>query len=321
LNISVRDRAVLWVAAALIAVRHPVMMLRHRMKLGYWPNAGWPRGHTEKLMWRKLFDRNPLFVTVTDKVTGRAYVAGRLPELPHTRVLWAGYSAREIPDAVMAGPAIVKTSNGSGINFIVADGKPDRETIARAARHLVGPPGNRRREEWAYWPIRGQFVAEELLALGGGDLPTDLKVYVAGGRACCVWASDKPRDISLTLTADGTPLPDPDPKAILPWSERLAELVREAARLALPIAAEFDMMRVDFLVGPDGLLAGELTVYSDGGYERWENPDIAAGIGAAWDLRGSWFLRRPHRGLMRVYAEALIAAETARLGAAANKAS
>lgn len=297
------------------------MMLRHRLKLGHWPNAGRPRGLTEKLMWRKLFDRNPLFVRVTDKLTGRDYIAKRAPGLPQTRVLWTGYSARDIPDAVMAGPAIVKTTNSSGVNFIVADGQPDRDTIGRRARHLVGPPSNRRREEWAYWPIRGRFVAEELIKLGGVGLPTDLKVYVAGGRVCCVWASDKPGDIFLTLSADGTPLPDPDAMAILPWSERLADLVREAARLALVIAAEFDLLRVDFLVGPDGLLAGELTVYSDGGYERWENPEIAAAIAEAWDLRGSWFLRRPHRGLMRFYAEALIAAETARLGPVANKAS
>jgi len=320
-NILLRHRGVLWLAAVLIAIRHPIMMLRHRQKLGHWPNAGWPGGHTEKLMWRKLFDRNPLFVTVTDKLTGRAYVAERSPQLAQTRLLWVGTSARDIPDEIMRGPAMVKTTNSSGVNFLVADGKPDRDAMARATRHLVAPGGNRRREEWAYWPIRGRLVAEEFVQLGGDGLPTDLKVYVAGNRACTVWASDKLSDISLTLSPDGTPLPDPDMKELLPWSERLAELVRAAADQALPIAAEFDMVRVDFLVTQTGLLAGELTIYSAGGYDSWANPDVDAEIGVAWDLRSSWFLRQVHRGPTRLYAEALIAAETARLGASGHKGS
>ena len=288
------------------------MMVRYRQKLGHWPNAGRPTSLTEKLMWRKLFDRNPSFVTVTDKLTARSYVAERAPDLPQARVLWVGDSARDIPDDVMAGPAILKTTNGSGVNFLLSQGQPERAAIARATRHLVGPAGNRRREEWAYWPIRGRLLAEELLALGGNGLPTDLKVYVAGGRVCCIWANDKASDTFLTLRADGTPLPDPDPRAVLPWSVPLAELVRDAATRAVPIAAEFDMMRVDFLVTANGLLAGELTVYTAGGYEGWENPAIAAGIADAWDLRRSWFLRQPHAGPSALFAEALAAVEAAR---------
>lgn len=290
------------------------MMLRHRQKVGSWPDAGRPRGLTEKLLWRKLFDRNPLFVTITDKLTARTFIAQRSPALPHTRLLWSGVSAHDIPDEIMAGPAMVKPNNSSGVHFIVQNGRPDRPTIARATHHLLGPAGNRRREEWAYWPIRGRLLAEELVALGGPNLPTDLKVYVAGNSVRAVWASDEPGDIFITLDANGAVLPDPDRKATLPWSEQLAELVREAARLALPLAAGFDMLRVDFLVTPNGPLAGELTVYTAGGFEHWENPAIAADIAEAWDLRSSWFLRQPHKGAMRLYTEALIAAETKRLG-------
>ena len=159
------------------------------------------------------------------------------------------------------------------------------------------------------------------MGFGGVGVPSHQNPFVGGGGVCCIWANDAVQNIFVTLSPDGTPLPDPDKQAILPWSERLAELVREAARLALPIAAEFDMVRVDFLVTQAGLLAGELTIYTAGGYEFWANPDIAAEIGAAWDLRDSWFLLRGHRGPIGVYARALIVAETARLGPPAHKAS
>ena len=324
--IARRHRLLLWLTNLWVAMRHPVMIIRHRRKMGVWANPGWPQTYSEKVMWRKIFDHNPLFVTVTDKIGARDYVRDRLPELPQPRMLWAGRAAEDIPDEVMAGPAMVKASNGSGANFTVEGGKPGRHFIGRATRHLLAPGGNRRREEWAYWPIKGRLLAEEVLPLGGGDLPTDLKAYVAGGRVCNVWACDKLGARSLTLAADGNPLPGrddlyPDVANALPWSARLGELTREAARLAPVLAAEFDMVRVDFLVTPDRLYAGELTIYSSGGYDIWFNPAIAAEIGEAWDLRRSWFLTQPHRGLIRLYAEALVAAEAARLEPPANKAS
>jgi hypothetical protein len=300
-------------------------MVRHRCKLGAWPDPGRPRSYSDRMVWRKLLDRNPLFVIATDKLAAKEYIRGRIPGLPQPRVLWAGRSAADIPDEVMAGPAMVKASNGSGANFRVEGGKPDRQAIARATRHLLRRGGHRRREEWAYWPVEGRLLAEEMLPLGGDDLPTDLKAYVAGGRVCNVWATDKLGGRSLTLAADGTPLPGrdelyPDEADALPWSERLAQLTREAARLGPILAEEFDMVRVDFLVTEQGLYAGELTIYSSGGYDVWFNPAIPAAIGDAWDLRRSWFLTQPQRGIARFYAEALIAAEAARLGPRADKA-
>jgi hypothetical protein len=285
-RLKYRNRVALNVASLVTALLHPILMVRHRAKLGYWANPAWPRRYSEKMLWRKLFDRNPLFVRVTDKLSGRAYVTSRLPDLPQPALIWSGTSAADIPDSIMHGPAIIKATNSSGANFVLRDGQPDRNTIDRRTHRLLRPGGLRRKEEWAYGPIEGQLIAEELLPLGGGNLPTDLKVYVAAGKACCVWATDKLGHRSLTLSPDGTPL---------------------------PLAADFDMVRVDFLVTESGLYGGELTIYSSGGYDTWTNPEISARIEKAWDLRRSDFLKRPHSGLLRHYCEALIAAETARL--------
>jgi hypothetical protein len=317
-RLKYRNRVALNVASLVTALLHPILMVRHRAKLGYWANPAWPRRYSEKMLWRKLFDHNPLFVRVTDKLSGRAYVTSRLPDLPQPALIWSGTSAADIPDSIMHGPAIIKATNSSGANFVLRDGQPDRNTIDRRTHRLLRPGGLRRKEEWAYGPIEGQLIAEELLPLGGGNLPTDLKVYVAAGKACCVWATDKLGHRSLTLSPDGTPLPGrdeiyPNEADALPFTDKLGDLSREAARLALPLAADFDMVRVDFLVTESGLYGGELTIYSSGGYDTWTNPEISARIEKAWDLRRSDFLKRPHSGLLRHYCEALIAAETARL--------
>src|SRR5690606_22796662 len=96
--IARRHRFVLWCAGLWLALRHPVMMVRHRRKMGSWPNPGHPHSYSDKMMWRKLLDRNPLFVTATDKLAAKDYIAARTPGLPQPQVLWTGRSAAEIPD-------------------------------------------------------------------------------------------------------------------------------------------------------------------------------------------------------------------------------
>ena len=91
----------------------------------------------------------------------------------------------------------------------------------------------------------------------------------------------------------------------LPASPRLSELVREAAAIGPRIGGDLDFIRVDLLVTESGFYGGELTVYSDSGYEKWANPIAARNLEQHWDLRQSGFMRSRHRGLKRIYADAL----------------
>jgi hypothetical protein len=81
----------------------------------------------------------------------------------------------------------------------------------------------------------------------------------------------------------------------------VAELGREAARLAPSLAAGLDYVRVDFLVTQYGLAAGELTFYPAAGFDNWHNPEMAGRLEAAWDIRQSHFVRTGHGA----YVEAL----------------
>ena len=91
----------------------------------------------------------------------------------------------------------------------------------------------------------------------------------------------------------------------LPVTARLVEFIRHAATIAPRIASDLDYIRVDFLITNEQLLAGEITVYSAGGYATWSNPAIMADIEQRWRLDQSDYLRREHSGLGRLYADAL----------------
>lgn len=284
-----------------VAIRHLPMLLRFRRRMGYWPDAAWPRTHNERMLWRKIFDRNPDFVTLADKVAVKAVIAERCPQLRQAQIIWVGRDPGAVPEAVAAGPAMLKLNKGSGANLAVRNGAPVRAEVVRRMQRWLRQ--GRRREEWGYWPIEPKLLAEELLVLGGDGLPTDIKVHVCNGTLTHLWAVDKPSGASLTLDAEGREI---DGWAAgyeegLAWSERIGELGREAARLAPLLSADLDYVRVDFLVTAGGLLAGELTFYPAGGFDSWYNPDMAGRLEAAWDIRRSHFVRTGHGA----YVEAL----------------
>ncbi|MBK8084182.1 MAG: hypothetical protein IPK28_10300 [Devosia sp.] len=108
-------------------MRYPSMLLRFHRRLGYWPDAAWPRTHNERMLWRKIFDRNPEFVAFSDKVTAKALLAKRCPQLRQAGVLWVGEHADALPQAVASGGAILKFNKGSGTNLVVRDGVPARD--------------------------------------------------------------------------------------------------------------------------------------------------------------------------------------------------
>lgn len=281
------------------------------------PDPAWPRTYVEKILWRKIFDRDPRFVTFTDKLASKAYIAERAPGLPMPRTRWTGKQLAQAPAKLLGGPAMVKVNNGCGSNIIVERGRPDLAELELRTRQMIS--AGWRDDEWAYRPIDPTLFIEDLLPLGGGDLPTDIKVYIACGKPANVWTVDRARDRALTLDPLGNPVPGrdsdhPRDDQVLPSSLELSTLVREAAAWSRLLAKDVDFLRVDFLVSGGRLFAGELTVYSSSGNERLANRASEAALTHAWDLRQSHFLQQPHRGVKRFYADALIAAEASRFG-------
>jgi hypothetical protein len=312
-----RHRLVLGVTRLWLILRHPLMHARFMRKMGYFPNPALPSSYAEKIMWRKIFDRNPDFVTFTDKLAAKDFVAARAPGLPVPRTLWDGIRIEDVPEELLAGDVVIKSNNDCGSNIIIRQGNPAPADLLSRTREMMRI--RKRKEEWAYGPVEPRLFIEEWLPLDHHGVPSDVKVYVAGGKVANIWMADKLEGQSLTLDAAGNFAPGRDsgyPRAdqALPYSAASTLLGREAAGLAEAIAGDSDFLRVDFLVSEGRLFAGELTVYSSSGYERLANPGLEAELTAAWDLRRSHFLRTAHRGLARVYAEALAAAETLRRG-------
>ncbi|RTM05321.1 MAG: hypothetical protein EKK31_15735 [Hyphomicrobiales bacterium] len=309
-DLPARHRWVLMAARIVLTLRHPALVTRFAMRLGYLPNPAAPSRYNELMLWRKIVDRNPLFVTLTDKLAAKAYIRAACPELPVPETLWSGRHPEDLPVDLPSGGVVVKPNHGCAMNIFVSEGRPERAEIIRKARRWLDKPYGRRNGEWAYWPINRALFVEERLDLASGSIATDIKVHVCSGIVSHVWAEDKLAERSHLFDGQGMPLPGRDPDypredQALPLTSRLLDFVRQAIALAPRIAGDLDHVRVDFLVTDKGLHAGEICIYTAAGYGTWTNPAIADRLARLWRLEDSAYLRRRHRGVSRLYAAAL----------------
>lgn len=312
-NVSRTNRLVLSVARLWLMLRHPALVVRFVMKVGYLPNPAAPVRYHELLLWRKILDRNPLFVTLTDKLAAKAHIRDACPGIAVPRTLWSGRDPADIPPGLLAGDVVVKANHGCAMNMFISNGEPDRAAVIRKARRWLRKTYGRRDGEWAYWSIVPTVFVEERLPLCGGIIATDIKVHVCSGVVSHVWVEDKHAKRSLLFDRESNPLPGRDPDypredQALPVNARLIDYVTQAISMAPGIAGDLDYVRIDFLVTDEQLHAGEIVIYTAAGYGTWTNPAIAAEIERLWRLDQSAFLRQRHRGAVRFYADALRAA-------------
>ncbi|WP_171026133.1 ATP-grasp fold amidoligase family protein [Mesorhizobium comanense] len=310
IRVSPGQRAILAAARLVLTLRHPLLIRRFMRKTGYLPNPAAPVRYHERMLWRKIVDHDPLFVTLSDKLAAKDYISAVCPEVKSPRTLWAGTDPEDIPPELLAGDVVVKTNHGCEMNIFVSGGKPDRATIVRATKGWLKSRYGISQHEWAYWSIVPKVFVEELLPLAGGEIATEIKVQVCSGVVCHVRAEDKKALRSRLFDPEGNPLPGrdvdyPREDQALEITPRLLDYIRQAAALAPRIAGDLDYARIDFLVTDKELYAGEITLYTGGGYSVWSNPAIMADIERNWRLDQAKFLQRKHRGIARLYADAL----------------
>jgi hypothetical protein len=246
---------------------------------------------------------------LSDKLTAKRIAQERCPEIAIAKVIWESTHPKLLTRELVGDGVAIKCNHGFNANVFVSNGKPQLSEILAQAERWIATAYDRVHGEWGYRDVPRKIFVEEMLQLGGGDLPTDIKVHVFGARIGHAWAADKHNSRSRTYDADARPLSVrdgsyPREEQSLPDCSETRGLVRRAIELAPTLAGELDYVRVDFMVAGDRLYFGEYTFYPDAGYDRFDEA-LTRRAETLWNLRCSDFLRRQHHGAARLYAEAL----------------
>ncbi len=290
-------------------VRHPVIMAHAISANGYFPNPSKPRLIGDKFLWRKLFDRNPLFAVACDKLASKKYVIDQFPELNTAKVLWTGTDPDEIPDDLLGGDMVFKANHGSGWNLLIRKGEAtDNARLHERARFWLARQYGRRMGEWGYSRSARKLIVEEMLMDNGRPVQSEYKFHVSGGRVAYVYTSTGGSGDSqhyVVLDRHGKAFkPTPDGQGCeIPYTlpEQFAQMVLVAEKLSAP----FDFARVDLYDLQGQIYFSEITIYPLSGAGNIRVKHLTTLRNEMWDIRNSWFFTTPQSGWRRLYRAAL----------------
>ena len=255
---------------------------QHHQIHGKLPDLAHPRTFNEKIQWRKLHDRRPLYRVLSDKVAFRDYVAAQAGSEYLVPLLGVFDRPEEIPWDALPAPCVIKATHGCEWNIFVFDSvEADRTRLSHTLRRWLKTNHYYHAREWAYRKLPRRIVVERFLGTGRRT-PDDFKFFCFDG---------VPRAIWVLQDRFGKPIEgwyDPEwgplavmgtPQAAHPRPPALAEMLSVASKLS----AGLDFLRVDLYCLDGRVYCGELTVYPGGGLwpytteqEEW--------LGAFWTL-------------------------------------
>lgn len=299
------DRSVLvlmlaWVKTLTLGFRPYIY---HATKTRSLPNPVVPGSFSDKMLWRKIFDRNPAFVPMTDKLQARKLAQHLRPDIRLPDILWEDESAENFPFDDIELPVVVKVNNGSGWNFFLRDRSPDeRGKLNRFFHTMRRHKGyGRTIGEWAYRPLERRYFAERELVDSSGLPPDDYKLYFSNGRLIQMHvAHDRWGDKALVnFGPDLQVIPVDEAGWRRDYVPRDWHLVDEIISTCGALAGDLDFVRIDVYVLDGNIYFGEFTLYPGSG--TMGSAAVTQLRGAGWDISQSYYFREPLSWFKRRY--------------------
>lgn len=178
----------------LIKEQYYLLRLRQRFRKchGYRLDLENPKSYNEKIVLRKIYDRNPLFPILSDKYRARKFVIERLGEKVGGEIpvplLFVTENPEDIPFDELPEEYIVKPNHGSGWSIMIdSSHKAEPGEIVARCRKWLGMTYGERYMEWAYSQVKPLIMVEKLLKDSRERLAPDFKFYVFHGTVQMVY--------------------------------------------------------------------------------------------------------------------------------------
>ena len=246
------------------------------LRLGYKLNLEHPKTFSEKLQWLKLYNRNPEYVKMVDKIEAKKYVASIIGE-QYVVPTYATYNdVSEIDFEALPDRFVLKTTHAGGsVGVVICHDKAhfDREAALKYLSIAMKRDHSRLGREWVYNQIKPRIIAEQLLESrpeGVGDLP-DYKWYCFNGepKFCQVI-----QDRSSVETIDFFDTewnhqefvglnPNANPATVQPAKPTNLDL---QIRIARELSKDLPFSRIDLYETGENTYFGEITLYPASGF-------------------------------------------------------
>lgn len=246
-----------------------------------------PKRFTEKIQWRKIFDLDPAYTTLCDKLAVRHFIAARTGQDLCPPLLWSGDDPGDIPLGSTDPPFVLKSSHACGHVIMIdrLDDIDDAQIRQRAAGWLTERHGEMF-EEPGYVNVPPRLLVERTVRAQDGSRPNEVRLFVFDGKvavANTVFIEDGQIRNGAFHKPDWTRL-DWHFNRVVDRDFAKPARFDDMRRTAETLGKGFDHVRVDFYDCGERFFVSEVTLYSWSGLSRF-NPDEAdVMLGAHWHL-------------------------------------
>ena len=265
-------------------------------KKGYKLNLNAPSSFCEKIVWKKIYDRNPLIQYTADKYLVRSYIRSILGEERANNMLvplhYVTSNPSTIPFDELPSSYMIKPNHMSGAFIIVNHDLPDWSKVINKCNRWLSLPYGLEKNEWAYKNMNKTILIEELLSTKDNEIPDDYKMFMFHGKCKLIQhCLDRTSSggLKINIYSPEWELQDvtykkrnrkPKPKP-----GNLDEMISIAEELSKP----FDFVRVDFYSVDGQTYIGELTHYPGSGKNIIEPVEFDFELGKYWNLKKNYW--------------------------------
>jgi hypothetical protein len=246
---------------------------RFKEKMGYDLDLKNPRTFSHRIVYKKIYDRNPVLPKMADKYLAREYLIDRFGDFIKeflVPLLFVTDNPSKIPFDSIEGNYIVKVNHNSGPHFIVRKGQSiNKEEIINSLKKQLRYPYGTLKHEWAYGKIKKRLiVVEKLLEDKDGNIPRDFKFHMINGKCAFIQVDfDRFIDHSRSLYDENWNFIEGTLKFKQGIQINRPTNLNLMLDLARKISSGFDYLRVDLYDINERVYIGELTHYPGSGME------------------------------------------------------
>lgn len=267
-------------------------------KLGYRLNLKNPQSFNEKIVWKKIYDRNPLIPLTSDKYQVRFYIKDMLGEKKAKEILIPLLYVTDKPESIpfdrISTPFIIKSNHASGQYIIIKNNDYNKREIIKTCQRWLKIPYGLDELVWGYQSIRRKIVIEKLLQEEDEKIPKDFKFHMFHGECSFIEVYferivrsgkylNSYYNSQWNRLYNINPIYGPGPDIGIPNN------FESMLMFAKKLSAFFDYVRVD-LYNIDGkIFFGELTHYPSSGTRKFNPNSLDFELGKKWILKPDYW--------------------------------
>ncbi len=268
-----------------------MLKLQYRIKFKRKLDLKSPKRFTEKIQWYKLYYKNDIMPSCSDKYMVREYIKSK--GLEH--ILNDLYCVYERPEDIKLSELpekfVMKLSNGSGTNLLCRDkSKLIEDDVIREFKDFVFKVKANLGREWPYIKVKPRIVVERLLEdeTHINNAVNDYKIFCYNGKpeyVICISDRYSDRCNHLVYDTEWNKVRVASEDARIDEDSPKPENLDEMLAIAAKLSEDFPFARIDLYSVAGKVYFGEITFYPWSGYMEFEPDEFDFVLGEKFNMR------------------------------------